>query len=145
MIRISKKQDGYAAVEFIATLPILLLLLVAVTEIARMMVDYNTLSKAVRVGARYASAQSDTSGCAVLLSQQDTIKQLVVNGSLSDGSTALLDDWTTGDVSITCDDNVFVTVTATYTFTPSLMSTLPFTGTSLALPMNASTVMRLSL
>ncbi|MDN3685020.1 pilus assembly protein [Vibrio sinaloensis] len=49
-MRSRKRQQGLAAVELVIGLPVIMLLLLSVTEIARMFVDMNTLTKAVRVG-----------------------------------------------------------------------------------------------
>ncbi|USD44173.1 pilus assembly protein [Vibrio sp. SCSIO 43135] len=139
-----KKQQGLAAVELVIGLPALMLLLVGVVEIARIFVEMNTLNKAVRVGARYASTVSDASGCGPIIGEEGNIKQLVVYGTLSDSTDAILSDWETTDVSVSCENNLFVTVSADYTFSPIFADTIPSTEISLAIPMNASTVMRIS-
>ncbi|HVJ28669.1 MAG TPA: TadE/TadG family type IV pilus assembly protein, partial [Gammaproteobacteria bacterium] len=50
------RHTGIATVEFAIVLPVLVMLLLAVTEIGRAMVRYNALTKAVQEGARYAAA-----------------------------------------------------------------------------------------
>ncbi|RTZ16941.1 pilus assembly protein [Vibrio aquaticus] len=137
------KQKGLAAVELIIGLPVLMLFLVAVIEIARIYVEMNTLNKAVRVGARYAMSVSEMSGCGPVMNEQGDIKQLVVYGTLEAGAAARIDSLTTNDVTVSCENNQFVTVTASHTFVPLFRDTLPNSELSLALPMNATTVMRL--
>ncbi|MGY3571806.1 TadE/TadG family type IV pilus assembly protein [Vibrio paucivorans] len=139
-----QRQKGLAAVELVIGLPVLMLLLVGVVEIARIFVEMNTLNKAVRVGARYASSQSEASGCGPIMAEQGDIKQLVVYGTLNSSTNALLTDWETTDVTVSCENNLFVTVSAVHTFEPIFADTIPSTEFSLAIPMNASTVMRIS-
>lgn len=138
-----RKQKGLAAVELIIGLPILLLLLVAVVEVARVFVEMNTLNKAVRVGARYASTLSQMSGCGPIMNSQSDVKQFVVYGTLNDGASALIDNLSTTNVTVTCENNQFVTVSANYTFQPLFSTKIPNTDFSLAVPMNAATVARL--
>lgn len=140
-----RKQKGLAAIELIIGLPVLLIFLVAVLEVARALIEMNTLNKAVRIGARYAFTQSEAAGCGPITaaSSQANIKQLVVYGTLTDGATALIDTLTTNDVTVSCENNLFVTVSASHTFQPLFSATIPNTNFSLAIPMDASTVMRL--
>jgi len=137
------KQRGLAAVELVIGLPILMLFLVAVVEVARIYIEMNTLNKTVRIGARFAMSQSETAGCGPIMAQQANIKHLVVYGTHANGSSALLDSLTTGDVTVSCENNQFVTVSASHTFVPLFRAEIPYTDISLALPMNASSVMRL--
>lgn len=139
-----KKSKGLAAIEMVIALPILMLFLVMVIEVARVLIEMNTLNKAVRVGARYASTLSDAAGCGPLLANTGDIQKMVVYGSLGSGVSAQLSGWQTTDISVACENNLYVTVSASYTFQPKFASTIPYTETSLSLPMNASTVMRLA-
>ncbi|BBL92445.1 hypothetical protein VroAM7_50980 (plasmid) [Vibrio rotiferianus] len=138
------KQRGMSSVEMIIALPILILFMVMVIEVARVMIEMNTLNKAVRVGARYASTLSGAAGCGPILNESGNIQKMVVYGSLGSGVTALLDNWGTSDIAVSCENNQYVTVTASYTFQPRFVSKIPYSETSLAIPMNASTVMRLA-
>ncbi|MGF1755146.1 pilus assembly protein [Vibrio makurazakiensis] len=138
-----KKQTGFAAVELVIGIPVLMMLLVGVMEVARIFIEMNTLNKAVRVGARYATTQSGASGCNPIIAESGNIKDLVVYGDLSAGGSALLTDWETSDITVSCEDNLFVTVSGEYTFQPKFMSKIPGTEFSLEVPMSASTVMRI--
>lgn len=138
------KQKGMSAVEMILALPVLILLMVMVIEVARVLIEMNTLNKAVRVGARYAATQSSAAGCGPLLAHSGDIQKMVVYGSLGSEVSALLDGWATSDIAVSCENNQYVTVTASYTFQPRFVSSIPYSETSLQIPMNASTVMRLS-
>lgn len=143
-MRSRKSQRGLAAVELVIGLPVIMLLLLSVTEIARMFVDMNTLTKAVRVGARYATTQTDAAGCGPLMSAESDIKKLVVYGTLSSGSDPLLSSLTTSDINVSCENNLFVTVSASINFSPVMGDKLPGTEVSLAVPLNASSIMRIS-
>lgn len=138
-----RRQKGLAAVELVIGLPILLLLLVGVVEVARAFVEMNTLTKSIRVGARYASTLSQMSGCGPVMAAQDNVKHIVVYGTLKTGAASLIDSLSTTDVTVNCENNLFVTVSATYTFQPIFADKIPYSDVSLALPMNAATVMRL--
>lgn len=143
-MRKRKSQSGLAAVELIIGLPVIMLLLMSVTEVARMFVDMNTLTKAVRVGARYAMTQTDGAGCGPLMSAESNIKQLVVYGTLGSGTDPLLNSLSTSDINVACEDNLFVTVSASINFRPAMGEKLPGTEVSLVVPLNASSVMRIS-
>ncbi|EGA69062.1 hypothetical protein VISI1226_07143 [Vibrio sinaloensis DSM 21326] len=143
-MRSRKRQQGLAAVELVIGLPVIMLLLLSVTEIARMFVDMNTLTKAVRVGARYAMTQSDAAGCGPIMLAQNDVKQLVVYGTLNSGTEPLLSSLSTSDISVACENNLFVTVSASITFSPAIGDKLPGTELSLAVPLNASSVMRIN-
>ena len=57
LIHTDKKQRGLAAIEFAIVVPIMLFLMLATAEFGRVFYHYNTLTKAVESGARYASKQ----------------------------------------------------------------------------------------
>lgn len=52
------KNPGFAAIEYIITAPILLLLLLAITDIGRMLYQYNTLTKLAQQGARFYAGRA---------------------------------------------------------------------------------------
>lgn len=77
----STRQHGVAIIEMALIIPLLLMLLFIVTELGRAVMQYNTLTKSVRDGARYLSTQL-----------QDTMvaeaKNLIVYGNTAgDGSS----------------------------------------------------------
>lgn len=106
------RQRGIAMIELVIVVPILLLILLATSEMGRALYQYNTLSKAVRDSARYYSTEvfgsNDIAG---------TIN-LVKYGQTGVG-TALLP----GIVNVTIPAPVldvtgtYVTVTGSYSFT----------------------------
>lgn len=56
-IRRFRRDDGAAAVEFALVLPLLLILVFGIIDFGRLMYTANTLTSAVREGARFASVQ----------------------------------------------------------------------------------------
>lgn len=126
----SREQRGLATLEFAICVPVLLFLMLATAEVGRLLFQYNTLTKAVRDGARYAASNAATSGTRIVnLSSQrrtETIN-LIRTGNIAGTGTPLLPG--TVVVNIAEDDDTgFLTVTGTYTFTPILGGTLPSFG-----------------
>lgn len=80
-MRTIKNQSGVAAVEMALLLGPLLLLALGVTELGRAVYQYNTLTKAVRDGARYLS-QYEPGNAA----RADAARSLVVCGATVCGS-----------------------------------------------------------
>lgn len=144
----SCKQRGLATLEFAICAPVLLFLMLGTAEVGRLLFQYNTLTKAVRDGARYAASNAATSGTRIVnLSAQrrtETIN-LVRTGNIAGTGPALLPG--TFAVNITEDDDTgFLTITATYTFTPIVGSSLPSFGfgdpINLSMTLPATVVMR---
>ncbi|MGF1765001.1 TadE/TadG family type IV pilus assembly protein [Aliivibrio kagoshimensis] len=139
-------QSGLAAVELAITLPILLLLLVGVSELGRAMIQYNTLNKAVQNGARYAITDIYGTNSATQLADSTNIKNIVIYGNKGGTGTKVLHNLTASDVSINQSGN-YVTITASYNFTPhfaKLPSFFGYGGDSLSFGFSASTAMRTS-
>jgi len=137
-----------AIVEFVITLPLLMLLLLATAEIGRALFQYNTLTKAVRDSARYVSgARPGSTGLFTLTNEIRTAAQrLVVYGNAVGAGPALLPGLAPGDVTVVADGAGYVTVSAVYDFMPMLGSELETFGLGdpipLAFPMRAAVVMR---
>lgn len=139
---------GTATVEFAITLPVLLLLMLATAELGRLISQYNTLTKAVRDGVRYAAstAANGSTGLVYITPQiQTAVANLVVTGSVN-GGTALLPGLSTSNVTVTDAGNGYVSVSATYTYQPIVAATLPMFGLGspirVAVPLSAAAVMR---
>jgi hypothetical protein len=62
-IRQQRTQAGQAAVEFALLIPILMLLLFGVVQLARVYYTYHTLQKALRGGAGFIAHMSDVNYC----------------------------------------------------------------------------------
>ena len=104
-------QQGLAVVEFAAIIPIMLLLLLAVGEVARAFHHYTTLHKAAQGGARYA-AEHLLNGLQMPELSDDLesrVKNLVVNGktSATDNTAPLLPDLSTDNVTVTTLESGF--------------------------------------
>ncbi|HDY7633009.1 TPA: pilus assembly protein [Vibrio vulnificus] len=136
----NQKVRGFAAVEMVATLPVILLILVGVVEVGHMFTQYNTLAKGVQNGARFAV--NDVYGTITYdqIANEADIKNMVLHGQVSGGSYAILDNLTADDITVTHNSG-YVTVTASYTYVPSF-SKIPYTNTELGITFTASSVMR---
>jgi hypothetical protein len=93
--RRQSSQCGQSLVEFAMVLPLLLLVVFGITEFGRAYYQYNTLSKAIRDGARYMS--SHTYSSANITNAQN----LVVYGQTTGGSTPVLPGLTTTMINVT--------------------------------------------
>lgn len=146
--RLPKRMTGLATVEFAICAPILFLLMFSTAEVGRMLFQYNTLTKAVRDGARYVATHSAVGSTRLvnITSQVRTETQnLVVRGNTTASGTTLLPNFAPASVSVTNAGNGFVSVSATYTFQPvftSLPTFVSSTRINLAVPLNASVTLR---
>lgn len=126
-----KGQRGAAVIEAVVTTPFLLLLMLVAAEVTNAFVDHNTLTKAVRGGARHVAAKAalGTTGTVVLTPQLITEAQsLVVYGNSSSNGSPRLPGLTMGDIQVVdLGDNV-IQVTASYAYTGILGATLPSFG-----------------
>jgi Flp pilus assembly protein TadG len=144
--RAMRGQRGIAAVEFVLTLPVLLILLIATAELGRMLSQYDTLNKSVRDGARYLASNALQAGVMTVTgAEQSATRNLVVTGNVNGTGAALLPGLTASNVTASGSTSGYVTVSASYTYQPMLGS-LPLFGLgapiSLAIPLNATVVMR---
>jgi hypothetical protein len=125
-----RRERGLALVETALCLPILLFLMLAAGEVTNVFVQHNTLTKAVRDGARYAAGVS-INGAKVFDLSSDIVsdtKSLVVFGDTSGGGTAALPNFTVGEVTVTGVAIEIVEVRATYAYTGIIGSVLPAFG-----------------
>jgi Flp pilus assembly protein TadG len=123
-----RRQRGLATVEFVATAPFVLLLLLACSEIGRAFVHYATLTYAVRDSTRFVSnfALNGTTG--VVLLDSDLIndaKNIAVYGQVGGGGNARLPGFQTSQVAVTNVGGTNIRVTATYPYQPMLGAVLP--------------------
>ncbi len=97
-------QRGAVLVEMALVTPILLAMMLATAELTRVFVDHNTLTKAVRNGARYvaANALQGTTGVVALggTLTADT-QRLVVYGNTAGIGAPVLPGLTVADVTVT--------------------------------------------
>lgn len=145
-----KRQRGLAAMEFAIALPLIILVALAVTELGRGLYQYNTLTKAVRDGARHLSNVAvGPLGIVDIGPHVTDTTNIVVYGDI-DGGTPVLPNFAPADVTVSEVDVPLpgggispnhVRVSATYTFTP-LFPALSNLGYSMVPTMTASTVQR---
>src|SRR5213592_364933 len=83
-------QRGQSLLEFAAVLPLLLLIAFGVTEFGRAYYQYNTLSKAIRDGARYLTSHSYSSA------EITNARSMVVYGKTGGSGMPVLPGLTTG-------------------------------------------------
>jgi Flp pilus assembly protein TadG len=146
--RTRARQRGVAILEFVITLPLLMMLILATAEIGRALFQYNTLTKALRDSARYVSgARPGSTGVFNLTPEiRAAAQRLVVYGNATGAGSALLPDLAPSDVTIVASGAGYITVSAVYNFTPMLGAQLETFGVvdpiQLAFPMRAAVVMR---
>lgn len=134
--------------EFAIGLPVLLFLLLATAELGRLISQYNTLTKAVRDGVRYAASQAigGTTGLiSITPAIQTAVANLVVTGTTTGTGTPLLPGFSTSNVSVTDAGGGYVSVSASYAYQPMAGASLPTFGLgppiNLAVTLNAAQVM----
>jgi TadE-like protein len=88
-------QTGQSLVEFAMVLPLVLLVVFGITEFGRAYYQYNTLSKAIRDGARYISSHTYSS---VNIANA---RNLVVYGQTVGGGPPVLPGLTTAMIAVT--------------------------------------------
>lgn len=140
---------GVAMVETAIVLPVILFMILGVTEVGRLMIRYNALTKAVRDGARYASmyALDGTTGTVsidpVLLGQ---VQNVVVFGNAAGLGSPVLSGLSAGQITLTPVGPDEIRVNADYPYIPLLGNSIPSFGTggtlSTAFTMRASVNMR---
>lgn len=100
-----KRQQGAAAVEFALVIIILILIVAGIIEFGRAFWHYNALVKAARDGARYmTTAHNDTISSTAVPAAQALVVNAANAASISPALAA-------GNVSVTCLDDAFQTVT----------------------------------
>lgn len=96
-------QGGAVLAEMALVTPILLLLMLATAEVTRAFVDHNTLTKAVRNGARYVAAnayQGTTGVVFVGVALRAETQNLVVYGNIAGTGVPVLPGLTPADITI---------------------------------------------
>ena len=142
-------QRGVAMVELAITLPLLLLLLLAIAEFGRMLYHYNNLLQANRDAVRYLAGEAwnGNLGQVVIDPVVEAItKNLAVYGvPLPQPGNEVVPGLTTGDVTVGPVDGDHVQVRISYVFQPVIGNSLPaLIGDAIPLnfPLVTTTVMR---
>ena len=142
-------QRGLALVETAITLPFLLFVMLAATEITNAFVTHTTLTKAVRDGARWAAEEAfdDTTGFDLNDDLKLEARNLVVYGNRNGTGTPAVNRLTAANVTVTrlgTSNNIEVTVN--YPYTGILGTVLPTFGygsdIALLFNMDATVTMR---
>lgn len=116
--------------EFALVLPLLLVLMLAATELGRVLYQYNTLTKMVFDGARYLADNSlagSTGVIDVTSAVNAAARNLVVYGNTGGSGSPLLSGMSAADVTVTVVDATHVRVSAQFQYTP-LLEVLPMFG-----------------
>jgi Flp pilus assembly protein TadG len=136
-------------VEFTIVLPVLLLLLFGVTEVGRAIVRYNTLTKAVQDGARYAAAYAllgSTGGVDVDAQLQTEVRNVVVYGNTVGAGSPVLAGLLPAQINVVDAGGDQIRVDASYPYQPAFGAALPNFGLgssiSTSFLMQASVTMR---
>lgn len=131
--------------EFAIVLPVLLVLLFGVTEIGRLIVRYNALTKAVQDGARYAAAYAllGTTGTVNIDAQLETeVRNIVVYGNKAGTGSPVLAGLQPAQIQLVDAGGDQIRVDAAYPYQPLFGSALPNFG--LGSSIDASFVMQAS-
>lgn len=117
---------GLAAVEFVIAVPVLLLVALAVTELGRAFIQYDTLSYSVRNGVRYLSehAIAGTAGVVDVSNAVADTQRLVVFGNIGGGGLPILPELVVDDVVVVNAGGNNVEVRATYAYRPMIGATI---------------------
>ena len=128
--KISSSASGFASVEFVIVTPVLLMLIFAIAEVGRALVQYATLSNAVRNSLRFVAGealQGSTGVIAVNAALRTQGQNLVAYGRTAAG-TPVLPGLNPAQVTVTSPGNGNITVSAVYPYTPIIGPTLPTFG-----------------
>lgn len=143
------RQSGIATVEFAIVLPVLVMLLLGVTEIGRAMLRYNALTKAAQEGARYAAAYAllGSTGAVNVDPQLLTeVRNVVVFGNTAGAGRPVLGGLQTAQVNVVDLGGDQVRVDVSYPYQPLLGPVLPNLGPGSSIAtsfvMQASVTMR---
>lgn len=148
----AQRQRGVAMVEFAITLPLLLLLLLAIAEFGRMLYQYNSLLQASRDAGRFAAGQAwnatlgtvDLPPGGTLATQTKNVAVYGVPAN-PNGYPPVVPGLSTANVQVSAQGTEHVRVSISYLFQPVIGSGLPALIGD-AIPMNfplvATTVMR---
>ena len=127
-----RSQSGLAMVEFVLSVPVLLLLMFATFEFGHFLIQYSTLNDAVRNASRYVAGQAldgttgdlKTGGNWSSLAGQGS--NLAVFGNIGGTGTPVLPSLNTTNITVTPDTaNKYITVTAAYPYQALFGSVIP--------------------
>jgi len=137
--KLKTRQRGTALVEMALVTPILLVLLLVTADLTRAFIDHNTVTKAVRNGARYLAAnafQGSTGVVNIDATLANETRNLVVYGSISGGVSPVVPGLTVANITIVqIAGTNDIEVNATYALSGLLGPLLPtnlYTGDTIS-------------
>jgi Flp pilus assembly protein TadG len=114
-----RRQRGLAIVEFTIVVGILLMLIMATAEFGRAFLQYNTLTKSVRDGARHVAGRAlfgSTGTVSISPGLETEARNLVVYGNIFGAGSPLLPGLSTADVTVADAGGGNVSITAAYQY-----------------------------
>lgn len=134
-VNIFKRQKGIAIVEFAVGVIVLLVVMLVVAEVGRAFYSYQTLTKAVRNGARYIASNVINEVSVVGLTGQkiDDTRNVVIYGQVAPG-TPVLPSMVPGSIDVvqafpSGAGTPYIEVTASYNYAP-IFGAIPALGLS---------------
>jgi Flp pilus assembly protein TadG len=155
-INTSHRQRGTMMVEFVIVAPILLLLMLGISEFGHALYQYNSLTKSVRDGARYLAKEATVGSTDTILIDSTDItrtENLVVYGNTTGAGVPKVPGLATSHVTVSCLGGgtacpgvEHVVVTAQWPYQSIMGAALPMFGfgadLSLGLTLNTTVTMR---
>lgn len=138
-----QRQLGLAAVEFVICAPLLLLLVLACTELGRAFVHYATLSYSIRDATRFVTMNSINGTTGVVQLSNATITQarnLAVYGNVGGTGAPRLPNFQANHVTVIDAGGGNIRVTATYPYQPMIGPAIPSFGFGSSAPLNFNMV-----
>lgn len=126
-----RRIRGVAAVEFVVTMPLVLLLMLGGAELGRVFVHYTQLSHLVRDAARYVSENSINGTTGVVSISSTTVnraRNLAVYGNIAGSGSPKLPQYQTSHVQVVNAGGDNIRVASTYPYQPMLGAILPGFG-----------------
>ena len=137
--KLKTRQRGAVLVEMALVTPILLVLLLVTADLTRAFINHNTVTKAVRNGARYVAAnalEGTTGVVSIDVTLANETRNLVVYGSINGGASPVVPGLTLANITVVqiagTDD---IEVSATYALGGLLGPVLPtnlYTGNTIS-------------
>lgn len=133
------KQKGLAAVEMLIAVPVLMMILMAITEFGNAFIQYTTLNKMAQSGVRYATSGVTGTASYDQIADVDNIKNMVIYGHTGAGTSSLLSGVTTSHVTVN-HSNGHVTITINHDYTPIISGFS--SAINFSVPLDVSAMMR---
>jgi Flp pilus assembly protein TadG len=143
------KQAGLASIEMVIVTPLLLLLILGVSELGKTLVQQNTLNKSVRDAARQVSSFALLGTTGTVLVTADLVadaRNLVVFGNVAGLGSPQLQGFAVNHVTVSDAGDNLIMVRADYPYSPifgPVLATFGLgTGPTLGITLTASVRMR---